>query len=284
MLVYFEGNEPFLAHLAIKQLKERYLAKNDGVELINIDASEGKINWVDLQATPLFSQTRLVILRNLSVLTTSEQESLASYLGNLPTTTIAVVWEGSKPLAKTSPLQPVFKKKDTKNISVILPSGTALKKHLLSRAGHYNLKLDLKVEQQLLEDFGHDLWALDNELAVLALGGQSSATTNQKTEPFALYRFVQAGNWPKAKETLRQEHQNGAPIELLVGSIASALRKKAVSAERLSATKLLLDIDAGIKTGLLDEGAAVALLSADLPKGRQNRVEWEQLWEESLGG
>lgn len=283
MLVYLEGNEPFLAHLTIKQLKERYLAKNDGVELIVVDATQDKINWADLQAVPLFAQTRLVIIKNLSDLLSSEQVSLAGYLTNLPKTTVAVLWEGFKPLLKNSLLRQALAKSD-KILDVSLPTGSAVKKHLQARADYHGLKLEPAIELQLVNEFGHDMWALENELAVLALGGQSSASKKQKVEPFALYRFVQSGNWTMAKKTLLEEYQAGSPIELLVGSIASALRKKPASLERREATKVLIDVDAGIKTGLLDEGAAVALLSADLPKGRQNRVEWEQLWEESLGG
>jgi DNA polymerase III delta subunit len=283
MLVYLEGNEPFLAHQTISQLKARYLSKNDGVELVSIDATEGKINWADLQAVPLFAQTRLVIIKNLVDLPVAEQESLAGYLGSLPPTTVAVVWAGTKPLPKTSALGKALAKA-AKTINVALPTGPALKRHLEKRAGHYGLKLEAILANELMEEFGGNLWALENELAVLALGGQTTAKSGEKVEPFALYRAVQSNHWPTAKKLLRQEYQNGAPIELLIGSIASALRKKAPGLERREATKVLIDIDAGLKTGWLDEGAAVALMQADLPKGRQNRVEWEQLWEESLGG
>jgi DNA polymerase III delta subunit len=287
MLIYLEGNEPFLAHQAINQLKQRYLSKNDGVELVSIDVTNPstslRASWADLQAVPLFAQTRLVIIKNLAELPMAEQESLSSYLNNLPQSTVAVVWAGAKSLTKNSPLLKALDKAP-KIISVVLPTGSALKKHLQKRADYYGLKLEPALTSQLLEEFGSDLWALENELAVLALGGQTTARSGEKTEPFALYRAVQNNSWSTAKKLLCQEYANGAPIELLIGSIASALRKKAVSPERREATKVLIDIDAGIKTGWLDEAAAVALMQADLPKGRQNRVEWEQLWEESLGG
>ena len=71
---------------------------------------------------------------------------------------------------------------------------------------------------------------------------------------------------------------------MLIGSIASALRKNIDSVEKSSAIRVLADVDLGLKTGLLDKDSAIALMTADLPKGRQNRVEWEELWEESLGG
>jgi len=284
MLIYLEGNESFLAKEAIEKLRAKYLEKNTGgVELVDIDVAEGKINWADLQAVPLFSQARLVFLRHLWQLPLPEQESLASFLQNIPGTTVVVAWEGIKVLPKNSRLQKVLQNAQ-KKIDVSLPTGAGLKKYLAARAKHHQLEIDNQLEQLLIKDFGNDLWALENELAVLALGGRVNASAKQAVEPFALYRQVSRGNWARVKELLVSEFRAGSPIELLIGSIASALRDKPASHERRAATEVLVDIDAGLKTGLLDEAAAVAMLEVDLPKGRQNRVEWEKLWEERLGG
>ena len=284
MLIFLEGNESFLANQMIRQLKNRYLAKNPGgVELIQIEADESLVNWADLQAVPLFSQTRLIFIKRVGNLGSTDQQTLAAYLKNIPKSSIVVIWD-DKPLNKKSPLMDLLSGPDVKKISTSSLYGEALSKHINKRAKYYGI--DVKVEQKakLISDFGQDLWGMDTELAVMSLGGNQTKSKEKFAEPFALYRAVQDNNWTKAKKVLLQEHKTGSPIELLVGSIASALRKSANGKERESATRILADIDLGIKTGLLDKDSAIALMTADLPKGREKRVEWEELWEESLGG
>lgn len=283
MLIFIEGSDSFLARLAINQIKQKYLEKNpDGVELLDIDVTEGVLNWADLQAVPLFAQTRLVILRRVGQLGTAEQESLAGFLKVAPDSTVTVLWD-EKALPVKNRLTEIVR--TAKHIKVAPLSGQALRNHLVSRAKQQNYQLSEVAARELMNEHGSDLWAQETALSVLALGGQSEAGNKTKpSEQFALYRAVQTGNWRLAANLIRQDIAAGAPIELLIGMIASALRKRPVTAERKAVTEVLVDVDLGLKTGLLDEPAAAALFIAELPTGRQNRVKWEALWEESLGG
>lgn len=284
MLIFLEGNESFLAHQAIRQIKDKYLAKNpDGVELIQIEADVNVVNWADLQAAPLFSQTRLIFIKRVGLLKIDDQKTLASYLKNIPASSIVVVWD-DKAINKKSPLADSLSGPDVKNINTQPPYGDKLTRHIARRAKYHGIELIQEQRTKLMSDFGQDLWGMDTELAVMSLGGQVTKSKDKSAEPFALYRAVQAGNWGRAKELIRQDYKAGAPIELLIGSIASALRKSGNNTERDSAVRILADVDLGLKTGLLDKGSAIALMTTDLPKGRQNRVVWEELWEESLGG
>lgn len=284
MLIFLEGSESFLANQTIRQLKDRYLAKNPGgVELIQIEADESLVNWADLHAVPLFSQTRLIFIKHVSSLNLTDQQTLAAYLKDIPESSIVVVWD-DKPLNKKSPLIDSLSRPDVKKISTSLLYGEALSRHINKRAKHYGIEVKAEQKAKLISDFGQDLWGMDTELAVMSLGGNQTKSKEKSVEPFALYRAVQANNWTRAKEVLLQEYKTGSPIELLVGSIASALRKSANGKEKRSAIRVLADIDLGIKTGLLDRTSAIALMTVDLPKGREKRVEWEELWEESLGG
>ena len=284
MLIFLEGNESFLANQIIRQLKKRYLEKNpDGVELIQIEVDENIINWADLQAAPLFSQTRLIFIKGVGLLKIDDQRVLAAYLKDIPASSIVVVWD-DKPLGKKSPLVDPLSKPEVKKISTSPLYGEKLTRHIARRAKHHGIELKQEQITKLIADFGQDLWGLDTELAVIALGGGATKSKEKSAEPFALYRAVQIGHWGPARTLIRQEHRAGVPIELLIGSIASALRKNGNSADQVSAVRALADIDLGLKTGLLDRDSAIALIITDLPKGRQNRVEWEEQWEESLGG
>ncbi len=284
MLVFIEGSDSFLARQAINQIKKKYLDKNpDGVELVDVDASEGSLNWADLQAVPLFAQTRLVVLRRVGQLSPTEQESLASFLNASPDSTVAVLWDEKALPAKSSLAVPV--KKAAKTISALPLSGNSLKNHLVARAKARDYQLSDTELSLLISEHGSDLWAQETAIAVLALGGQTEQRGKARpSEQFALYRAVQTGNWLAAANFIRQDIAAGQPIELLIGMIASALRKRREDAERVAITNLLADVDLGLKTGLLDEQAAAALFVSNLPKPRRNRVRWETVWEESLGG
>ncbi|MEX1051837.1 MAG: hypothetical protein WEC83_00400 [Patescibacteria group bacterium] len=284
MLVFIEGSDSFLARQAINLIKKKYLDKNpDGVELVDIDAAEQTANWADLQAVPLFAQTRLVVLRRVSQLNLAQQESLASFLMVSPASTVAVLWD-DKPLPAKSALAAEAKKAG-KTISAAPLAGNALKNHLANRAKTQGHTLSDTELSQLIGEHGSDLWAQETAIAVLALGGQTERRGQAKpSEQFALYRAIQTGNWKAAANFIRQDIAAGQPIELLVGMIAAALRKRPESAERVAITNLLADLDLGLKTGLLDDQAAAALLAADLLQTGRNRVRWETVWEESFGG
>ncbi|MEX0594710.1 MAG: hypothetical protein WD157_01250 [Patescibacteria group bacterium] len=283
MLIFIQGNESFLAHQIIRQLKDKYLAKNpDGVELMDADASEQPINWADLRAAPLFAQNRLIFIRQVSALITSEQESLANYLSNLPESSVVVIWDG-KPLKKGQLLDRLSAT-SVKKINTAPLTGLALAKHIDARSKHHQIALTGEQKNRLQGDFGNDLWGMETELAVMSLGSEQSQSKVRASEPFAFYRAVQTGNWLQAKKLLLKDHAAGVPIELLIGSIASAIRKSNQPANYRELVNTLADLDLGLKTGLIDESSAIALMRTDLPKSRQKRVVWEEQWEENLGG
>ena len=104
MLISISGADSFLAKEAIGKIKAKYREKNpDGAELIEIDCDGELPNWADLQAVPLFASSRLVIISGVGLLSTKDQDDLAHFLTNLPSSTVAVVWD-QKPLKETSAL------------------------------------------------------------------------------------------------------------------------------------------------------------------------------------
>ena len=281
MLLLLQGPDSYLAQEAITSIKEKYLAKNpEGVELIEIRADGILPNWADLLTVPLFATSRLVIVKEAAKLSREAQESLSTFLLTLPATTVAVVWPGQE-LKEKSSLQEALTRAD-KTISVAPLTGQKLQGWIKKKALQYGLEVDASTTQALLGAFENDLWALDTELRVLSTGATtlSAARKTPELETFALFRSVQQGRWEQAKRQLVQELRSGKPIELLVGSIASALRQSSCSdTEKLALTDTLIDVDFGLKTGWIDADTAVALLISYLPKSPGKRVEWEKEWE-----
>jgi|GEM_PF-1255992 len=289
MLIYINGPDTFLAKAAIDQIKDKYIAKNPtGTELVEIDGgnpSTGlRINWADLRAIPLFATSRLVIVRGLAELSASSQESLASFLTHLPETTVAVIYQAA-PLKADHPLTSALAQAN-KVITATPLVGSALKTWLKKQAIAQQLSLDEAALEELIGAHGSNLWALSSELATRANAGQVTVTSTQKeveAAPFALFNYVRSGNWTAAKLQLRREARLGKPAELIFGLLAAAIRKELRAGEaKKDITDLLIDLDFGLKTGLLDGDSALALLVSHLPKPARTRVQWEATWRETF--
>ncbi|HSX41798.1 MAG TPA: hypothetical protein VLE93_00435 [Candidatus Saccharimonadales bacterium] len=283
MLIYVTGSDAYLAKQAIDQLKAKYLAKNDGAELIEINADETLPNFADLQAVPLFATSRLAIIKKVGVLDGATQDSLASVLGSLPPTTVAAVWD-QKPLAAKSALATTLSGAAKKIVAEALDE-PATRRWIRARSQELGLQLDEAVVSSLLSAGGNDLWFLETELRFLATtaGGKNDDRPRQTARPddyFVYYRLVRQKAWAKIGRQLAADFQGGTPFELLLGSLAAAVRKEAVDQpENRPVVELLGDVDFGTKTGLLEPGAAIALLAHRLSNPAGNRVHWEAMWE-----
>ncbi|HUD21083.1 MAG TPA: hypothetical protein VMQ44_03400 [Candidatus Saccharimonadales bacterium] len=278
MLVFLSGSDPFLAKRAIDEIKAKYLQKNSGAELIEINGDQPITgNFADLQAVPLFATTRLVIIKQVGQMAKNDQENLASFLGNLPETTVAVVWDG-KLLPAGSKLGEVLAA--AKKIIPVAPlEGVTLKNFIKKQAGELGTELTSELADNLLAAFGNDLWALSSELHRLSLGGTLEEAKKDLEEKFIYFRLIRSRNWSAIGKELRRDLDRGVPIELTMGMLFAAVRKELSDEERKSITELMADLDYGLKTGLLDDAAVTALLVAHLPKPAAKRVVWERAWQ-----
>ncbi len=289
MLVYISGPDNFLATKAINQIKAKYLEKNPtGAEITLIDgndptsASLRGVNWADLQAVPLFATSRLVIIKSAGKFDKDKQENLAHFLRNIPDTTVVVLWDEKKIDPKTALFTSLQGAK--KAISATPLSYTAIRQNTLKRAKELSLDLSTSHLEQILDSCGTDLWAIENELIYRSnsVGGEGEKT--KKTildEPFAVFNYIRQNRWDKVKNVIKTELEAGFAIEMILGGVAAAARKELRDATtKRAVTDLLMDIDVGLKTGILDDQAAGALLIAHLPKPIHSRVQWEDTWGE----
>lgn len=286
MLIYITGPDSFLASRAISQIKQKYLQKNpDGAELIEIGPdSATNQNWADLQAVPLFATSRLVIIKSAGKLDKNGQDNLAHVVTHKPDTTIVVLWDDKKIDAKSALAAALQTAKQ--HISAEPLAAGAVEKFITKRAKELDLTLATEQLREITAALGNDLWAIENELLFRANSvgavGSSTATKTAADEPFAVFRYVRSGQWPAVKQLIAREIADGMPMELIMGGVASAVRKELRNPElQRQTTDLLMDIDVGLKTGALDAEAAGALLVAYLPNGIGKRVQWEDQWGET---
>jgi DNA polymerase III delta subunit len=237
------------------------------------------VNWADFLAIPLFATTRLIIIRRASELTTSSQDDLATILPQIPNSTILVLWDSGT-------LTPQLSRalvQHAKTISLQEPNKIGLVKFVQDSSARQGEPVDKAVAEAIVERNGSDLWAIDSALfGYLAGGGHLDGTREEATvDSFKLLRLSQAGQFAEVAETLVEEYQAGRAVELLIGSIAAGIRKSRLSqAERLAVVELLADTDLALKTGLLEDSQAVALLKCYLPKPTANRLQWEVVYDE----
>ncbi len=279
MLIFLSGNDSYLAGHAIKQIKDKYLAKNDGAELVAIDETTSAPNWADLQAVPLFATTRLVIIRRLGLFPLSVQKILPRVLADVPSSTVVVVWDG-RAVADQELLQALAGA--SKTIAVTTPVGKARTHWIAKRATELGLELSGEAVAALAAEPITDLWWLETELQS-RLGGELSGgrAREQASEPFVFFNLVRKQDWSGVRQELARKVRQGEPMELTMGSLAAAVRKELrPSDEKRALTALLIDIDLGLKTGFLEGESAAAIIGAHLPTPRRNRVQWEQSWEE----
>lgn len=281
MLVYVQGSDSFLAKTAIDKIKRKYLEKNpEGVELIEIDEATSSPDWVDLQAIPLFATTRLVIVRRLGSMDRTSQAKLASSLANLSESTVLVVWDGKKIDDKelVALLQGA-----AKIITVDTPTGPQLSAWIKKRTKELDVEVTPDQVRGIVESYSGDLWMIETGLRQLATGSVISEQKKRASEPFIFYSQIRRNDWDGVRQELRNKFLMGEPVELIIGSLAAAIRKEVKDKERSKMlVELILDIDVGLKTGVLDTDSAGSLLIAHLPQPLPNRVQWEQVWEATV--
>lgn len=277
MTIFITGTDSYLAAQAIRQIKDKYLVKNDGAELIEIDESSSEPNWADLRAVPLFATSRLVVIRRLGFFPAATLKNVARILGDVPDSTVLVIWD-AKTISEAELTKVLSGAKKT--ITVTTPTGRSRTAWLQKRARELEVELTAEDLAELTTVPVSDLWWLETELESRR-GGQKSASREQASEPFALFNLIRKRDWAGVKKELVKKAREGEPIELTLGMLAAAVRKE-LKGKREAETILpfLLDIDLGLKTGFLGGESATALISHHLPDVPANRVQWEKSWEE----
>ena len=252
------------------------------MELREITADGGSVNWADLQAVPLFATSRLVIIKSAGRLLKDQQENLAHFLKNIPETTVVVLWDDKAIDTKSTLAEALKSARQT--ISAAPLNNTSLSGWIEKRAKQLGLIISQEIISNIIDGCGNNLWAIENELIYLNNSNDAEKHLAKRTvlgEPFAVFNHVRNSQWSIVKKIIRDELETGMAIEMILGGVAAAVRKEVRDrSSQEEITDLLMDIDFGLKTGALDDQAAASLLIAHLPKPAPIRVQWEKIWEE----
>lgn len=280
MLIAILGEDSYLARTAIDKIKEKYLEKNpQGVELITIDCDESeRTNWADLVAAPLFAQSRLIIIKRLASLTKVVRGELSYFFSRLPATTVIVAWE-DKVIDDT--LGRTLAQAD-KVIGAQPLRGAKLSRWLEKTAKDKGVSLRPGERDELLNHYGNNLWALLTHLEQRALSDKVSLVGEGviEEEPFRIFRLARTKQWSQLAKQICQDFERGAPYELIVGSLAAALRKLPQPNDYATLVSFLFDLDLAVKTGLIDSTSAVTLIAVNLPHVNQSSVQWKLVYYE----
>jgi DNA polymerase III delta subunit len=283
MLIAIRGTDSFLAGETIRQIKDRYRAKHGPTgDLVEFDGSTPPNGWVDLGATSLFTSSRLVIVTRAHELEADSRQALAQALDRLPTSTVAVIWDAlaSK---KPDPLELRLNQAD-KTIAAAPLAPIRLKSWLTLQAKQQGLTVTPEGLEALIAEHGSDLWALSTALKTVGAAGVGASKKTTTDEPFIHFSLIRRGDWARLRQQLRQDYQAGKPIELILGTLAAAVRKLPLTAKspRRALAGYLAELDFGLKTGVLDSASVFALLVAHLPQPSRTNVQWQKVWEETV--
>lgn len=275
MLIYIKGEDAYKAKQSIDAIKARYLEKNGDLGLTQIEP-ESQINWQDLLAVPLFASSRLTVVKNAASLSDTQQLQLSSFAKQLPGQTVLVVWPGSGTLEAS--LASVLLGA-TKVIDASVPTNTEKKQRIKKLLKQSELELSADELEALSM---YDDQTIDTILAQRLLGYEVLLESTPEKQQFAYFNAVRARDWMLVAKLFLTDLRDGVPTEIVIGSIASAMRKYISNSERLKYVECLLDYDFALKTSLLEPEQVAALLGQQLGNIGQKRVEWEEIWEETI--
>ncbi len=173
MLIFFHGPETFRPKQKVETLIERYLQKNpSGAGLLRFDlADEDTLEAVAdaLPAGSLFTERRLLIVKNPLSLPAVKQRFLANLLERLDPRTVAVFWEVSKARRNSVLFRTLCEKADKVQEFDKL-EGSRLRQWTIRRLHEIDSQVRFRSDalDLLLLRVGDDLNRLNNELEKLA--------------------------------------------------------------------------------------------------------------------
>jgi len=229
MILFFYGADSFRSQEKIKQLKEKFLAKDSsGSGLSVLDFGE-KVPLSSIQDAistgGLFSSKRFIIIRDAISATSAEmQKDIVALLKNHKGLTndedmVVLFWENTDPKKNGSLFKYLFKNAKKQEFSPL--SNAEISKWIIKKIAEINsaITIDLKTADMLATYVGNDLNALENELFKLISYSKNGKITPQDIELlvkakldstiFETIEALTSGNKKKALELFHGQLANG---------------------------------------------------------------------------
>lgn len=283
MLIYLRGEDGYLAKQTVGQIKQRFRQKNPSSAEINIYAGEESYNWADLSLSNLFGEKQLLTIYAGGRFSNEIQSELATYLPQKSSDTIVVFWD--EVAVKNPELDSVLLA-SPKIIDVSLTDRGLIAKQIALIANKLGVKLSKQDIGELTAIANDNLWFIDTHLAKRSLGYYEVIAESGENERFAYYNALREKNFSKIIKCIQADYALMTPVELVIGSLNAAMKKYLIAADRRPLSEKLLGIDIAVKTGLINDKDAYAMLvilfqQRDTEKSAK-RVLWEKQWEEVL--
>lgn len=113
MLLLIHGEETFLSHKKLNQIKSKFFRKQDSNDYEELSDKEFSIRELEkkLSVIPLFGSQRIIIIKNVlsQTLANKDIDRIKELLKNIPETTIIIFYESNKINCKKEPAKTIKK-------------------------------------------------------------------------------------------------------------------------------------------------------------------------------
>lgn len=235
--VYFlYGEEPFLVERAGKRIME--LAIDPAMKDFNLNVYYGaECKGTEIldtaQTLPMFSDRRLVVVRQADKLPVATQEGLLPYLAN-PCPETCLLFLAAKPDLRRKFFTELKKQQGSLEFKKLYDN--KLGPFIVSEAQAQGKKIDGAGAEMLAFMVGNNLQELVSQIekAALYIGNlpvigvedvKAIVSQSKEYSAFELARFIGEKNLSKALATLQSMLQNGEEAIMILGALASHFRR-----------------------------------------------------------
>ncbi|MDD5953301.1 MAG: DNA polymerase III subunit delta [Oscillospiraceae bacterium] len=243
------GEEKYTLLQCVEKLVQKVKAAGFAdFNLTRFDAADTTADQVAdaLEALPFFAEQKVVLLRDLNIdtLSPSETERYQKILGELPETSVLILYLptislGKRPSAKWKKFL-TANSKSLKTVEFPRKSNSELEKYLMDFAERRGCTLSRPLAKWMVQLCGNDLQTLRNEISKVCAyvgGGELSreqikdvVTINTEAQIFALATALIGGQYEKAYQIvdglLMQNEEPVAIVAMLSSSYLNLYRAK----------------------------------------------------------
>ena len=233
---FFYGEEPFLIERAARRIMDKAIdpaMKDFNLNIYYGADCKGTEILDTAQTLPMFSDRRLVVVRQADKLPAATQEGLLPYLAN-PCPETCLLFIAAKPDLRRKFFSELKKQQGSLEFKKLYDNKLA--PFISSEAQAQGKKIDGAGAEMLAFMVGNNLQELVSQVekASLYVGNKqvigvedvkAIVSQSKSFTAFELARFVGEKNLPKALATLQSMLQNGEEAIMIMGALASHFRR-----------------------------------------------------------
>lgn len=234
MLIHFYGDDLTSLEQGLNQQLKRYRDKYGESELVQLEANQLPADRLadQLGAAPLFSQSRLIVIKNYLLSGTAAWlETTWPHLTRLPSTTFVILVDRGLPDRRSRLFKALSDPKTARQEAFLQPTGLDLKRRLATLAKAANLSLTNETLHLIWQNYSQTLLAVASEFErfSLALSGQildraqflAETTLEPQLADFALTDAIYRREGSQLLTVLERERRLETASQLVVGSFSS---------------------------------------------------------------